>query len=90
MGGWTDPSDENLQARLQTRAVHCPGLPWQPAVLNLLFFPDLTALRQKRNRVLQSCLSRIGVKPVLTELHYVPLAVCLKPFQVRSVPPATS
>lgn len=44
MGRWTDPSDENLQGRLQTGAVHCPGFPWKPLyMLNLLLCPDLTA-----------------------------------------------
>lgn len=46
MGGWTDPFDENLQGRLQTGAVHCPGLPWKPLyMLNLLLCPDLTTLQ---------------------------------------------
>lgn len=40
MGGWTDPSDENLRGWLQMGAVHCPGLPWKPLyMLNLLLCP---------------------------------------------------
>lgn len=43
MGGWMDASDENLRSRLQTGAMHCPGLPWKPLYMsNLLLCPDLT------------------------------------------------
>lgn len=42
MGGWTDPSDENLRGPLPAGAVHCPRLPWKPLyMLNLLLFSQI-------------------------------------------------